>query len=237
MDATIEGGFADQVLGAQEVFRATLEALARPGTPQRFSSEAAPPAPMTAGLGAIALGLVNPLLALLPLVETGPGEDTNCRAILEPVKGAVRQSGKSEKDAPKGGEKDERQDSAPIVDVRPGDGTMGAERRPSAPIVEVPPAHIFRPRDGGQMPACRHARTLYDSGRLSKSDHIRRFNGLALDQKRSTSRYPSAPRTDFQGARRVGPGNRLPAMHRQGGQHAIYRQYAQTALRAAYTDG
>ena len=37
------------------------------------------PQSIARGLGAIALGLVNPILALLPLVETGPGEDTNCR--------------------------------------------------------------------------------------------------------------------------------------------------------------
>jgi len=38
------------------------------------------------GGGAVALGIVNPLLALLPLIETGPGEDSNCAALLEKVK-------------------------------------------------------------------------------------------------------------------------------------------------------
>ncbi|HET9025341.1 MAG TPA: AsmA family protein, partial [Burkholderiaceae bacterium] len=79
------------------------------------------PQSIARGLGAIALGIVNPILALLPLVETGPGEDTNCRAVLEPVKGAVRQSGKSEKEAPAKGEKSGGESGAPIVNVAPGD--------------------------------------------------------------------------------------------------------------------
>jgi uncharacterized protein involved in outer membrane biogenesis len=36
---------------------------------------------MRAG-GAVALALVNPLAALLPLIETGPGEDTNCHRLM-----------------------------------------------------------------------------------------------------------------------------------------------------------
>ncbi len=34
------------------------------------------------GGGALALALVNPLAALIPLIETGPGEDTDCRQLL-----------------------------------------------------------------------------------------------------------------------------------------------------------
>ncbi len=34
------------------------------------------------GVGAIALGIVNPLLALLPLVETGPGMDSDCGRLI-----------------------------------------------------------------------------------------------------------------------------------------------------------
>ena len=37
-------------------------------------------------LGAVALGLVNPLLALLPLVETGPGSDSDCRQLVREAK-------------------------------------------------------------------------------------------------------------------------------------------------------
>ena len=38
--------------------------------------------------GAIALGLINPLLALIPLIETGPGHDEDCSALLAKVKDA-----------------------------------------------------------------------------------------------------------------------------------------------------
>jgi AsmA protein len=38
--------------------------------------------------GAVALGFVNPLLALLPLVETGPGKDADCADLLAKIKGA-----------------------------------------------------------------------------------------------------------------------------------------------------
>lgn len=59
MDISIEGGFADPVIAAQSVFRATMEALARPGTPQPIATDAAPPAPLTPELGALALTLVD----------------------------------------------------------------------------------------------------------------------------------------------------------------------------------
>jgi len=38
--------------------------------------------------GAVALGIVNPLLALIPLIETGPGEDADCAALLAKVRSA-----------------------------------------------------------------------------------------------------------------------------------------------------
>ncbi len=38
--------------------------------------------------GAIALGIVNPLLALIPLIETGPGQDNDCVALLAKIKDA-----------------------------------------------------------------------------------------------------------------------------------------------------
>jgi alpha-D-ribose 1-methylphosphonate 5-triphosphate synthase subunit PhnH len=59
MDMSIEGGFADPVLGAQAVFRASMEALARPGQTQEIGTEAAPPAPLTPELGALALSLID----------------------------------------------------------------------------------------------------------------------------------------------------------------------------------
>lgn len=38
------------------------------------------------GLGAVALGLVNPLLALVPLVEPGPGKDSDCSRLIKDAK-------------------------------------------------------------------------------------------------------------------------------------------------------
>ncbi len=38
------------------------------------------------GLGALALGAVNPLLALLPVIETGPGKDSDCRQLIQQTK-------------------------------------------------------------------------------------------------------------------------------------------------------
>jgi uncharacterized protein involved in outer membrane biogenesis len=40
------------------------------------------------GLGAVALGLINPLLALIPLVETGPGKDSDCGRLIHEAKTA-----------------------------------------------------------------------------------------------------------------------------------------------------
>jgi alpha-D-ribose 1-methylphosphonate 5-triphosphate synthase subunit PhnH len=59
MDTSIEGGFADAVFGAQSVFRAIMDGLARPGTVQSIASDAAPPAPLTPDLGAVALTLCD----------------------------------------------------------------------------------------------------------------------------------------------------------------------------------
>jgi len=58
MDISIEGGFA-VVFGAQSVFRAIMDGLARPGTVQPIASDAAPPAPLTPELGAVALTLCD----------------------------------------------------------------------------------------------------------------------------------------------------------------------------------
>ncbi|MDP3651980.1 MAG: AsmA family protein [Rhodoferax sp.] len=37
-------------------------------------------------LGALALGLVNPLLALMPLVDAGPGQDSDCASLVQTVR-------------------------------------------------------------------------------------------------------------------------------------------------------
>ena len=43
------------------------------------------------GLGALALGLINPLLALVPLVETGPGMDSDCGQLIREAKSPQRE--------------------------------------------------------------------------------------------------------------------------------------------------
>jgi uncharacterized protein involved in outer membrane biogenesis len=40
----------------------------------------------------VALALVNPFAALIPLIETGPGKETDCARLLAPVQGARRQA-------------------------------------------------------------------------------------------------------------------------------------------------
>ena len=42
--------------------------------------------------GAVALALLNPLAALIPLIETGPGTNTDCARLLAPVQGATQQA-------------------------------------------------------------------------------------------------------------------------------------------------
>jgi hypothetical protein len=34
------------------------------------------------GIGAVALAIINPLLALIPLIDAGPGKDSDCDRIL-----------------------------------------------------------------------------------------------------------------------------------------------------------
>jgi len=52
------------------------------------------------GGAAIALGVVNPLAALLPLIETGGGKDTDCARALSPVDSAVKQAQKTSEQPP-----------------------------------------------------------------------------------------------------------------------------------------
>lgn len=52
-------GFADPVRDAQHVFRAVLEALARPTTPQRIDAGLLPPAPLSPTAGAVILALCD----------------------------------------------------------------------------------------------------------------------------------------------------------------------------------
>lgn len=56
---SIDGGFADPVFNAQTVFRAVMDAMARPGSVQPLPAFARPPAPLSASAGAIALALCD----------------------------------------------------------------------------------------------------------------------------------------------------------------------------------
>ena len=61
------------------------------------------PGPLAAkGAAAVALGLVNPLLAIVPLIETGPGENSDCGEFSR----RVRQS--PQKNAPASNEKEKK---------------------------------------------------------------------------------------------------------------------------------
>ena len=97
----------------------------------RDADFAVSPQTLGRGLSAIALGVVNPLLALIPLVETGPGQDADCRAVLSSVSGAVKQSGKKVTDAPSSVQT-ARDQPAPVVDV------PTKREGPPAPIVNAP---------------------------------------------------------------------------------------------------
>ncbi|PBB17229.1 phosphonate C-P lyase system protein PhnH [Mesorhizobium sp. WSM4313] len=56
---SIDGGFAEPVFNAQAVFRAIMDAMARPGTVQPLPQRARPPAPLSATAGAVALSLCD----------------------------------------------------------------------------------------------------------------------------------------------------------------------------------
>ncbi|TPI75828.1 phosphonate C-P lyase system protein PhnH [Mesorhizobium sp. B2-8-9] len=56
---SIDGGFAEPVFNAQAVFRAIMDAMARPGTVQPLPQPARPPAPLSATAGAVALSLCD----------------------------------------------------------------------------------------------------------------------------------------------------------------------------------
>ena len=55
----ITGGFADPVFNGQAVFRAVMDAMARPGTIQPVAALAQPPLPLSAAAAAVALALCD----------------------------------------------------------------------------------------------------------------------------------------------------------------------------------
>jgi alpha-D-ribose 1-methylphosphonate 5-triphosphate synthase subunit PhnH len=57
--AVYEGGFADPVSASQTVFRALMDAMARPGTVQAMPDVTAPPAPLSASAAALIATLAD----------------------------------------------------------------------------------------------------------------------------------------------------------------------------------
>lgn len=55
----LASGFADPARDAQRTFKAVMWALAQPGAPQTLDTDLAPPTPLTPGLAAIALALLD----------------------------------------------------------------------------------------------------------------------------------------------------------------------------------
>ncbi len=55
----VEGGFADPVFASQSVFRAVMDAMARPGTVRAIDANLRPPAPLNPTAAAVALTLAD----------------------------------------------------------------------------------------------------------------------------------------------------------------------------------
>lgn len=60
------------------------------------------------GLGAIALGLVNPLLALIPLIDAGPGKDSDCAQLVRDARSMASSEIKTGKKQAPGNEDNRR---------------------------------------------------------------------------------------------------------------------------------
>lgn len=110
----------------------SLRGPIRVGGSFRTASFGLAPESLARAIGAVALGMVNPFLALIPLIETGPGEDADCREVLAPVRSAIRQAGQSVNDAPGPRPRGHRSSPAPIVDVPP-------RAAQAAPIIDAAP--------------------------------------------------------------------------------------------------
>lgn len=71
------GGFSEPVFQAQSVFRMLMDAMARPGSVQTITPQIAPPQPLGAAAGAIALSLCDhdtPVWLTAGLSKAGAGE-------------------------------------------------------------------------------------------------------------------------------------------------------------------
>ena len=96
MAVALAHGFAQPVFEGQQVFRAVMDALARPGTIVSLDSALVPPAPLTAELSAVALTLADadaPLwldaaLAASPAVSAYLRFHTGAPIVTEPAEAA-----------------------------------------------------------------------------------------------------------------------------------------------------
>ncbi|MBL8584289.1 MAG: phosphonate C-P lyase system protein PhnH, partial [Rhizobiaceae bacterium] len=57
--SSLEGGFAQPVFDAQAVFRAVMDAMARPGSVHAIGERATPPSPLLPATAAVALALCD----------------------------------------------------------------------------------------------------------------------------------------------------------------------------------
>jgi alpha-D-ribose 1-methylphosphonate 5-triphosphate synthase subunit PhnH len=93
MSAALALGFPDPVIDAQRVFRAVMDALARPGTVRDLAVDLAPPAPLTPELAAVALALadheaplwLDPALAAVPAVAAYLRFHTGAPIVADPA--------------------------------------------------------------------------------------------------------------------------------------------------------
>ncbi len=96
MSIALAPGFTEPVFDAQRVFRAVMEATARPATVQPLATDLAPPAPLTPELAAVALALADheaPLwldaaLAAVPAVAAYLRFHTGARVVETPDEAA-----------------------------------------------------------------------------------------------------------------------------------------------------
>lgn len=94
--AALAPGFARPVFDAQAVFRAVLDALARPGLPRDLGGDLAPPSPLAPELAAVALALADPdaplwldaALASSPAVAGYLRFHTGARIVSDPAEAA-----------------------------------------------------------------------------------------------------------------------------------------------------
>lgn len=94
--AALAPGFAHPVFDAQAVFRAVLDALARPGLPRDWVLDLVPPEPLTPELAAVALALadpdaplwLDPALAASPAVAGYLRFHTGARIVADPAEAA-----------------------------------------------------------------------------------------------------------------------------------------------------